>query len=137
MKHTVETKWIDNMSFDSDIDQHRITIDAQPEHGGADAGPSPKKLLLTALAGCTGMDVVSILKKMRIEIHSFQIEVVAEMTEEHPKHYSAFHIIYEFSGTNLEEEKLKKAINLSQDRYCGVSHMFRQFAKMSYEIKIV
>lgn len=136
MKHTVRTTWKEDMTFESVIDNHHIIIDAQPENGGKDTGPSPKKLLLSALAGCTGMDVVGILKKMRVNLTELHIDINAVMTEEHPKHYSEFHIIYEFSGEDLDEDKLRKAIELSQDRYCGVSHMFRTFSKITYEIKI-
>jgi putative redox protein len=137
MKHTVNTVWSEGMKFQSEIDQYSVQLDAQPENGGTDAGPSPKKLLLSALAGCTGMDVVAILQKMRVSLKGLNIIIEAEMTEEHPKHYSSFHITYEFSGNDLEMEKLEKAVTLSQEKYCGVSFMFRQFAKISSEIKIV
>jgi len=134
MKHTVTTRWKENMEFESEIDSHAITIDAQAEHGGSGKGPSPKKLLLSALAGCTGMDVVSILKKMKVSFSSLSIQVDAQMTEDHPKHYSEFLITYNFTGTDADIDKLRKAIELSQDKYCGVSHMFRQFAKVNYDI---
>lgn len=137
MKHIVNTSWSEDMAFHSFIDHHSIILDAQVENGGRDAGPSPKKLLLSALAGCTGMDVVAILQKMRVSLTGLNIIVEAEMTEDHPKHYSSFHIIYEFSGNDLEIAKLEKAVTLSQEKYCGVSFMFRQFAKISSEIKIV
>jgi putative redox protein len=83
------------------------------------------------------MDVISILKKMRIEPKTFNINIEAEVTEEHPKHYSSMHLIYEFSGDGLDEDKLRKAIELSQDRYCGVSVVYRKAMPVTYEIKIV
>lgn len=137
MKHIVTTNWIHDMQFESNIDEHKIVIDALTEQGGQNNGPSPKKLLLSALAGCTGMDVISILKKMRSEPEQFEIIVESDMTDEHPKHYKSFHIIYRFTGKNLDMDKIKKAIELSQERYCGVSHMFKSFATLTTEIQIV
>lgn len=137
MKQIVKTDWLGNMKFDSLVSEHHVIIDALPEVGGEDAGPRPKELMLTALAGCTGMDVVSILKKMKVELSSFEVIVEAEMTEEHPKHYTSFHIIYQFSGIDLQLEKLQKAVDLSQERYCGVSYMYKQFATLTHEIKII
>ena len=120
MKHTVDTLWQGNMKFDAVVSGHHVIMDALPVGGGNNEGARPKELMLSALAGCTGMDVISILKKMRIEPEYFNVKVEAEMTEEHPKHYTSMHITYEFKGENLEIEKLQKAIDLSQERYCGV-----------------
>lgn len=136
MKKSVNTKWIKDMQFDSEVNGHHITIDAIPEVGGSDAGPRPKMLMLTALAGCTGMDVVSILQKMRVEVESFNIDVSAEETEEHPKHFTHMHIVYRFGGKDLPMDKLQKAVELSQDRYCGVSFMYRKAMEVTHEIVI-
>ena len=137
MKHTVDTAWQGNMKFDAVVSGHHVVMDALPVVGGNDEGARPKELMLAALAGCTGMDVVSILKKMRVEPEYFNIRVEAEMTEEHPKHYTAMHIIYEFKGEGLELEKLQKAVKLSQDQYCGVSTMYRKAMEITYEIVIL
>jgi len=137
MKHTVDTSWQGNMKFDAVVSGHHVVMDALPVVGGNDEGARPKELMLAALAGCTGMDVVSILKKMRVEPEYFNIRVEAEMTEEHPKHYTAMHIIYEFRGEGLELEKLQKAVKLSQDQYCGVSTMYRKAMEITYEIVIL
>ena len=137
MKHTVNTAWQGNMKFDAVVSGHHIVMDALPVVGGNDEGARPKELMLASLAGCTGMDVVSILKKMRVEPEYFNIRVEAEMTEEHPKHYTAMHIIYEFKGEGLEIEKLEKAVKLSQDQYCGVSTMYRKAMEVNYEIVIL
>ncbi|HBH47550.1 MAG TPA: osmotically inducible protein C, partial [Bacteroidales bacterium] len=118
-------------------DGHSLQADAKKEFGGEGKGPRPKPLMLFALAGCTGMDVVSILAKMRVEVELFDIDIEAEMTEEHPKVYSKMHIIYKFSGKDLPMDKLEKAINLSQERYCGVSAMYRKAMDLTHEIKIV
>jgi putative redox protein len=137
MKHTVDTSWQGNMKFDAVVSGHHVVMDALPVLGGSDEGARPKELMLASLAGCTGMDVVSILKKMRVEPEYFNIRVEAEMTEEHPKHYIAMHIIYEFKGEGLELEKLQKAVKLSQDQYCGVSTAYRKAMEITYEIVIL
>jgi len=125
------------MSFDAQLGDHHISLDALPELGGDDSGVRPKELMLVALAGCTGMDVVSILAKMRVELNGFNVQVQAEMTEEHPKHYTKIHIIYEFRGTDLPPDKLEKAISLSQDRYCGVSFMYKKIMDVTHEVRIL
>lgn len=137
MQHQVKTLWKGNIQFDSAIEGHHIMLDASPDIGGLGQGARPKQLLLSALAGCTGIDVITILKKMRHEPDYFNIVVDAALTEEHPKHYTSMHITYEFGGKNLDMEKLEKAIELSQEKYCGVSYMFRQIVKLTHEIKIV
>lgn len=137
MKHTVDTSWQGNMKFDAVVSGHHVVMDALPVVGGNDEGARPKELMLAALAGCTGMDVVSILKKMRVEPEYFNIRVEAEMTEEHPKHYTAMHIIYEFKGEGLELDKIQKAVKLSQDQYCGVSTAYRKAMEITYEIVVL
>ncbi len=137
MKHIVTTAWKGKMKFDSFVTGHHIIIDASAEVGGENAGPRPKELMLTALAGCTGMDVVSILEKMRVELDGLDVNIEADLTDEHPKHYTSMHIIYQFKGKDLPMDKLQKAIDLSQERYCGVSFMYKQFAKITHEIKII
>ena len=136
MKHSVKTSWKGQMSFDSLVSGHHITLDAPTEHGGSDSGPRPKELLLSSLAGCTGMDVVSLLEKMRVEIKNFNILIDDDITEEHPKHYTKMHIVYVFYGKDLPTDKIQKAVELSQERYCGVSFMFKKAFEVTYEIKI-
>jgi len=137
MKNTVDTAWQGNMKFDAVVNGHHVIMDALPVGGGNDEGARPKELMLASLAGCTGMDVISILKKMRVEPEYFNVRVEAEMTEEHPKHYTAMHIIYEFKGEGLEIEKLQKAVDLSQERYCGVSFVYRKAMEITHEIVIL
>jgi len=137
MKHKVSTSWKEKMQFDSKLGEHHIILDASPEVGGENKGPRPKELMLASIAGCTGMDVISILNKMKVDIESFEIDVEAEVTEEHPKHYTSMHLLYKFKGKNLEYDKLKKAIDLSQDKYCGVSAVYRKAMPLTYEIQII
>ncbi len=124
------------MLFDANVSGHHVMMDAVPAVGGEDKGSRPKELMLASLAGCTGMDVVSILKKMRVPFTGLDIRVEADMTEEHPKHYSRMHIIFSFTGDNLQEDQLKKAIDLSQDRYCGVAYVYKKAMEITYEIRI-
>ena len=137
MKHSVDTQWNGNMLFDANVSGHHVMMDAVAAVGGEDKGSRPKELMLAALAGCSGMDVVSLLKKMRVEFTSLNILVEADVTEEHPKHYSKMHVIYEFGGNDLPMESLKKAIDLSQEKYCGVAWVYKQVMELTYEIRIV
>ena len=137
MKEIIQADWRGGMAFEADIDGHKIWIDAKEEHGGSGKGPRPKPLMMVALAGCTGMDVVSILKKMRVEYERFSVRIEGDLTEEHPKYYTRMHIIYEFKGNNLPLDKLQKAIDLSQERYCGVSASYRKAMELTFEIKIL
>lgn len=136
MKHKITSNWKQGMAFEAELSGHKITIDASVEGGGNDTGPRPKELMLLALAGCTGMDVIAILKKMHVEVVSFDVAVEADVTEEHPKHYTHMHIVYAFKGNDLDMAKLEKAVELSQEKYCGVSHMYRKAMKLSHEIII-
>lgn len=122
------------MSFETEVNGHKIILDADASVGGQDKGPRPKPLLMVSLAGCTAMDVVSLLGKMRVTVDSFRVEVEGELSEEHPKVYKYLHIRYIFKGDNLPPDKIEKAISLSQEKYCGVSAMLSKATKLSYEI---
>jgi putative redox protein len=137
MKHVIDMSWTDNLAFETEMDGHKVVIDAPEAAGGSDLGPRPKKLMLTALAGCTGIDVVMILKKMKIVPEAFNVIVEGELTEEIPVTYNKIKIIYQFKGKNLPMDKLEKAVNLSETKYCGVSAVYRQAMEMESEIRIV
>ncbi len=107
MKCVTKIKWLGKMAFDAELDDHHFTLDANPQVGGQNKGPRPKGLLLSGLAGCTGMDVVSILKKMKIDNFEFEINVEADTTEEHPKVYKTIILNYIFKGENLPIAKSK------------------------------
>ena len=133
--NTVTTVWKENMLFESDNPGgHSVLIDTSSENGGENKGLGPKALMLSSLAGCSGLDVVSLLKKMRAEVADFKMVVHAELTEEHPKYYHKVAVEYHFYGSNLQEDKINKAVKLSIDQYCGVMEMFRQFAKVTTEV---
>ena len=137
MNNIVTTEWQHDMVFESDNPSgHTVKIDSGEDFGGTNSGLRPKAMMLSSLAGCSGLDVVSLLKKMKVEIDKFRIITTGELTEEHPKYYDKVKIDYHFYGENLHEKKINKAVNLSIERYCGVYEMFRHFAKMETEIHL-
>jgi putative redox protein len=136
INNTVTTVWTAKEQFESDNPSgHKLTMfSAGDEENKDTTGFGPKALMLSSLAGCSGLDVVSLLKKMRAEADEFKIEVRAELTDEHPKFYNKVKVDYHFTGNNLQQDKIEKAVNLSVDKYCGVMAMFRQFADIKTEI---
>ena len=136
MDHSSEITWKDGMAFNVEVDGHNFAIDADEQFGGQDAGPKPKPLVLSALGGCTAMDVTSILAKMRMPFESLSVKVEASLTENHPKYYDRINIIYTLTGSELDAAKVDKAVNLSQTRYCGVNFMLGKSAEVSHEIRL-
>ena len=137
MKDTINVKWMGDMAFEAAIREHRILMDANSDSGGHNEGPRPKPLLMASLAGCTGMDVMSILKKMKVETKGLNIRVEGMIAEEHPKIYTSIHLVYEFEGENLPMDRLIRAIELSQEKYCGVSLSLQKAMPVTWEIKIL
>lgn len=133
-KETYTTKHAGGMAFETAIDGHTIKVDADPKFGGDNLGAKPKPLVLNALTGCTGMDVVSLLKKMRVEFTDLEIKIDAELTEEHPKYYNKIHLTYAIKANESDRAKVEKAVNYSQERYCGVSFMLSKAAELTYSI---
>lgn len=134
MKEKISATWLNGLAFESEVDGHKLYMDAMAESGGKNTGPRPKPLMMVALAGCTGMDVVSILAKMRQEVESFSVEVEGDVTEEHPKRFQGMKVIYRLKGKDLDREKVEKAVNLSKDRYCGVSANYSKAFPITHEI---
>jgi putative redox protein len=128
--------WNSGLAFTAQQGGHRIALDAPLASGGQDSGASPKALLLSGLGGCSGIDVVSILEKMRVPLEGFQVEASAELTEEHPRVFKSIHLRYAFQGADLDPQKLEKAVTLSLERYCGVSAMLAKAAPITWEIVI-
>ena len=96
---------------------------------------SPKAIMLGSLAVCSGLDVVALLKKMRVQLDDFKINTTASLTDEHPRFYNEVTVEYHFFGQDLDKKKIEKAVDLSVTRYCGVMEMFRGFSKVKTEIK--
>ncbi len=134
----MKTEWLGKMCFLSRTDSDRqILMDGKKENGGLGAGPSPMELVLAALTGCTGMDVVSILSKMKVldEVEVFNMEVSAEKSQEHPKVYTKIHLKYIFKFKDQpRKEQVEKAVQLSQEKYCSVAGMLKKAAELTYEI---
>ena len=137
MTQTVTTTWKENMLLESDNPHgNHVLMETDPNFGGSNQGLNPKALMLSSIGGCTALDVVSLLKKMRVEMDSFKVVVTASMTAEHPKYYDKVNIDYYFTASDLNEDKINKAVTLSEERYCGVIKMFRAFAEVTLVIHI-
>lgn len=126
----------DGMHFIGNLDGFDINLDADEQFGGKNKGSKPKGLVLTALAGCTAMDVISILRKMKTEVIDFSVEVDAGLTDGHPSVFKEFLIKYYFKGKGITQENTKRAIELSLDNYCGVAAMLKKVGPVKYEIII-
>lgn len=135
MTHKIATDWKGEMAYEAETVGGKLMLDATPAADGNAKGITPKYLMLVSLAGCTSMDVTSLLEKMRAQVADFKVEVEGNLTEEHPKYYDKVKMVYKFKGEDLQKDKIEKAVKLSVDRYCGVFEMFRQFADVSYEIQ--
>ncbi len=133
--HEVATKWVADMEFASQIDDHIIRLDTVEAGGGHNNGPKPKALLLSALTGCTGMDVVSTLKKMHVSFSDFNLIAKADLTDEHPRVYSKIVLVYQIKVKPEDQEKVVKAVNLSKEKYCGVSAMLSKVCPITFSIE--
>jgi putative redox protein len=135
MENHISTLWKGGNTFESNnMSGYSLTIDSD-EPAPGQAYFRPKNLMLSALAGCTGLDVVSLFNKMKLNVDEFTIEIKAQLTEEHPKYYHKVHVVYHFHGSELNEERLKRCVDLSAEKYCGVAEMFRQFSELTYAIE--
>jgi len=134
MKNKVEMKWLGNLAYEADMDGHKIITDGKEDIGGENKGMSPKKLMLTALAGCTGIDMSMILKKMRVDVDDIKVSVEGELTEEQPSYYKNMHVVYEFWGKELPHKKIERAVQLSEEEYCGVSALYKKVIPVTSEI---
>lgn len=128
--------WRDGLSFDAEVDGFHLDLDAEASVGGHGLGPRPKPLVLTAVAGCTAMDVIAILRKMRVQLEGFEVSADGVMTEKHPRVFSRIELRYHFHGDDLPVQKLERAVTLSQDKYCGVSAMLRPTVQLARSIYV-
>jgi putative redox protein len=123
-----------NFEFLTEIRNHQLTQDAKTEGGGQNKGPTPKELLLAAIAGCTGMDVVSLLKKMRVNYQSFEVDAQAETTDTHPKTFQEVVVDFKLTGEDIDLDKVQKSVDMSLTKYCGVSAMVWKVSPIKYQI---
>jgi putative redox protein len=139
MNEIIQTDWVGNMSFDSEVDGYQFHFDAEEQFGGTNHGPRPKPVVLSALAACTGMDVVSILGKKQVKFAALRIAANADVSEEYPKYYQKIHLVYIISGPGFKDNedisiKVNRAVRLSRDRYCAVSAMLKNSCEITDEI---
>ncbi|MFK5879920.1 MAG: OsmC family protein [Flavobacteriaceae bacterium] len=132
----IELNWKGDNLFESNQGDNTIMIDA-PSEGIESSGVRPKALMLSSLAGCGALDIVSLLKKMRAEVDDFKVVVTAELTDEHPKIYKDVVVIYQFFGSDFKKDKIQKAVDLSVERYCGVMEMFRKFTDVTVNVEYI
>ena len=132
---TATVELMDGMTFQADTGSgHSLVMDAAPEVGGADCGSRPMEMRLVGLGGCTGMDVITILKKMRMAPERFSVEASGERASEHPKVFTSIHLCYRAAGEHLKPAQVEKAVALSQDKYCSVAAMLRHAVPIAYEV---
>lgn len=131
MSDKITTQWKGGLTFESDNPSGKtVTMDTNIEGQDERFGLSPKALMLSSLAGCSALDVISTLDKMKVEVEDFKMEVTGELTDDHPRYYHTVVVDYHFYGSDLDQKKCERAVNLSIDKYCGVMEMFRRFAEV-------
>jgi putative redox protein len=133
-QHQIETQWMGKMQFNALVNGHTIIMDAPEKAGGEDNGPIPKPFILTALSGCTGMDIVAVLRKENKELKDLDIRVIGELSKQAPIEYVAIHVIYTFEGADADKESAMNAVTVSQEKYCGVSHMLKKALPVTWEV---
>ena len=130
-------KWIDGMMMVGEsASGHAIVMDGPEDLGGKNLGIRPMEMLLLGMGGCTTMDVVSTLKKMREEVRDCRVEISAERADEHPKVFTKIHLNFIIKGSNLNEKKVEKAVSLSADKYCSASIMLGKMADITHDFTI-
>ncbi|HTW92308.1 MAG TPA: OsmC family protein [bacterium] len=138
MKHEANIRWAGKMTFVGKAGtNHLVTMDTTPEFGGDSSATKPLELLLIALGGCTGMDVVPLLHKMRQNVTALEVNVTAERAEGHPGIYTSIDLEYVVTGRDLDEAKVKHAVELSQEKYCSVSAMLKKACPVGYRVRTV
>lgn len=134
----VRIRWTEGMQFvGTSGSGHALVMDTGPDHGGRNTAATPMELLLVALAGCTGMDVVSLLRKMRVNFTGLEIGVRAERREEHPRIFTRIELEYRVAGTGIDRAAVQRAVELSQEKYCSVRAMLRPDCPVGFRIEIV
>ena len=134
MAHEIAVQWMGKMQFNAFVNGHTIVMDGPEKAGGEDNGPIPKPFVLTALAGCTGMDIAAILRKAGEKPDEFDMRVIGEISKRSPIEYVAIHLIYGFKGPEENKESTLNAVLDSQEKYCGVSSMLKKALPLTWEV---
>jgi len=132
MQHTVVSQWMGKMQFNALVNGHTVIMDAPERVGGEDVGPIPKPFISIALSGCTGMDVVSILRKQEVDLMDIFITVTGEISKGHPIEYIAAQVKYNLKGDEKDKGAAIEAVNRSQNELCGVSSMMKKAMPISW-----
>ncbi len=134
-----KAKWVEGMKFVANSDSgHSIVMDASPDVGGDDTASRPMEVCLMSLIGCTGMDVIAILRKMEVQWDEFEVKAIdIERAPKHPKVFTKIKLLFTIKGDNVPEHLFEKAIRLSYERYCSVTAMLSKTAEITYEYKIL
>lgn len=131
-------QWVDGMAFMGETESgHAVVMDGAPEIGGRNIGPRPTEMVLLGLGGCTSIDVVMILQKQRQPVEDCIVEIEAERSETHPKVFTKIHVHFIVKGTGLDAKAVERAVNLSAEKYCSVSHMLNKTATITHDFAIV
>jgi putative redox protein len=134
MTHEIDVQWMGKMQFNALVNGHTIVMDGPEKVGGEDNGPIPKPFVLTALAGCTGMDIAAILRRADKKPDELDMKVIGEISKRAPIEYIAIHVIYDFKGTEENKEAALNAVTDSQEKYCGVSSMLKKALPVTWEV---
>lgn len=132
--HEIETQWMGKMQFNALINGHTVVMDAPERSGGEDTAPIPKPFVLAALSGCTGMDIVAILRKSNNPVDDLSMTVTGELSKHAPIQYVSIHIRYDFKGNENSKETALNAVTDSQEKYCGVSSMLKKAIPVTWEV---
>lgn len=131
-------KWVENVTFMATSESgHSVIMDGAPEAGGENRGFRPMEMLLVGMAGCTAFDVVQMLKKGRQNISDVSVEVDADRAEDHPKVFTKIHLLYTITGNDIKDAQVKRAVELSTEKYCSASIMLGATAKLVHEYRII
>ena len=134
----ISVKWIDGMLMVGKSDSgHAVVMDGPPEIGGENLGVRPMEMLLLGMTGCTVIDVISTLKKMREDVVDCQTQVSADRSEEYPKVFTNIHVHFILKGKQLNPSKVDKAIKLSAEKYCSASIMIGKTANITHDYEII
>ncbi len=135
---TAKVKWVNDFQFIGESGSgHAIVMDASPEPGKIRTGMTPMEMLLVATGGCSGMDVISVLKKKRQDVFDIEVNVIGEKAETHPQKYKSIQIEYTVTGKDISEEAVRKAVELSMEKYCSVKATLEGSAEIKYSFRIV
>ncbi len=135
---TASVKWVEGHEFQTFTGSgHQAVIDSGPAAGGKNHGPSPMELLLVGLAGCTGIDVIDILKKKRLDVTGLEVRVEGVRAETYPMVYTEIQVAYIVTGKDIPASAVEQAIQLSEEKYCGAGAMLSKTAKMTHRYEII